>query len=203
MVKRLIAARREYQHSLEQLHAYYDSTGDAERRKWAETELMQFHRIPKPAYILDLDVAGPGLHPDQNVPAANELYRKAMTYKGKGFGADYQDNLIRSELVLQQMLAQYPTSNKCSDAAYQLGDIYENRKPPQYRRAATYFERCVQWNPNTQHDARLRAARLYDRQLSERGRAVELYKTVLTNETDERRRQEAQRRLGEMNASTP
>jgi TolA-binding protein len=203
LVKRVMGARLEYQHALEQLHIYYDSTGDAERRKWAETELMAFHRVPKPAFIIDLDVAGPGLRPDQNVPAANELYRKAMTYKGKGFGQDHQDNLIRAELLLQQLLAQYPTSNKCSDAAFQLGDIYEDRKPPQYRRAATYYERCVQWNVNTQHDARLRAARIYDRQLNERSKAVALYKDVLTHETDERRRQEAQRRLGEVSATAP
>jgi TolA-binding protein len=203
LVKRVMGARLEYQHALEQLHIYYDSTGDAERRKWAETELMAFHRVPKPAYIIDLDVAGPGLRPDQNVPAANELYRKAMTYKGRGFGQEHQDNLIRCELLLQQLLTQYPTSNKCSDAAFQLGDIYEDRKPPQYRRAATYFERCVQWNPNTSHDARLRAARIYDRQLNERSKAVALYKDVLTHETDERRRQEAQRRLGEVSSTTP
>src|SRR5436190_1550531 len=54
LVKRVIAARRDYQQSLEQLHGYYDSTADTERRKWAETELMTFHRVPKPAYILDL-----------------------------------------------------------------------------------------------------------------------------------------------------
>jgi TolA-binding protein len=200
MVKHLIAARREYQQSLEQLHAYYESTADAERRKWAEAELLSFHRVPQPAYIIDLDVAGPGLRPDQNVPAANELYRKAMSYSGKGFGSEHQDNLIRCELLLQQLLAQYPSSNKCSDAAYHLGEIYENRKPPQYRRAATYFERSVQWHPNTQLDGRLRAARLYDRQLNDRGRAVELYKDVLAHETDERRRQEAERRLADLNA---
>ena len=95
--------------------------------------------------------------------------------------AEYQDNLIRSELLLQQLLAQYPTSNKCSDAAYQLGDIYENRKPSQYRRAAIYFERCVEWNSNTQFDARMRAARIYDRHLSERSKATELYKAVLAS----------------------
>jgi TolA-binding protein len=204
-VKRVIAARREYLLALEQLRTYYDSVGDAEREKWTEIELMAYHRVPKAAYIIDLDVAGPGLRPEQNVPAANELYRKAMSYKGKGlgFGSDYQDNLIRAELLFQQLLSQYPTSNKCSDAAYQLGDIYENRKPPQYRRAAVYFERCVQWNPNTQHDARLRAAKLYDRQLNERGKSIELYKGVLNHETDEKRRQEAQRRLGDLNAATP
>jgi hypothetical protein len=200
LVKRVMSARREYQRSLEQLHSYYDSTGDAERRKWAETELLNFHRVPQPAYIMDLDVAGPGLRCDQNVPAANELYRKAMSYKSKGlgFGTEHQDNLVRCEMLLQQLLGQYPTSNKASDAAYQLGDIYENRKPPQYRRSAVYFERSVQWNTSTSNDARLRAARLYDRQLGERSKAIELYKEVLQHETDERRRQEAQRRLGDI-----
>jgi TolA-binding protein len=201
LAKRVLAARHEYQLALEQLHAYYGSVGDSERERWAEDELKQFHRVPKAAYIMDLDVAGPGLRPDQNVPAANELYRKAMSYKGKGFGSDYTDNQIRAELLLQQLLGQYPTSNKCSDAAYQLGDIYENRRPAQYRRAAVYYERCVQWNPTTQYDARLRAAKLYDRQMRERAKAIELYKAVLNNETDERRRQEAQRRLGELSAT--
>ena len=55
------------------------------------------------------------------MPAANDLYREALSFKGKGFGSDHADNLIRTELLLQQLLAQYPTSNKCSDAAYQLG----------------------------------------------------------------------------------
>ena len=53
----------------------------------------------------------------------------------------------------------------------------------------------------SQHDARLRAARIYDRHLNDKGRAVEWYRAVLTHETDERRRQEAQRRLGELNPS--
>ena len=61
-------------------------------------KLKQFHRVTKPAYIIDLDVAGPGLRPDQNVPAANDLYRKAMTFKGKGLGSEYTDNQIRAEL---------------------------------------------------------------------------------------------------------
>lgn len=201
LVKRVIAARRDYQMALEQLLAHYSAAGDSERERWAEDELKQFHRVPKAAYILDLDIAGPGLRPDQNVAAANDLYRRALSYKGRGFGADYADNVIRTELLLQQLLSQYPTSNKCSDAAFQLADIYENRKPPQHRRAAVYYERCVQWNPMTQSDARIRAARIYDRQLREPAKALELYKAVLNNESDERRRQEAQRRVTELNRS--
>src|SRR5207248_9378494 len=134
-------------------------------------------RIKQHPYRLDLDVPPPTLQASINIPEANDLYRKAMFYKGKGFGSEAQDNQIRAELLLQQLLTSYPQSDKIGDAAYQLGDIYE-RSFKQYRRSATYFERCFQWNPNTRLDARLRAARLYDRQLQERARALELYKDV-------------------------
>lgn len=200
LAKRVIAARREYQTSLEQIRAQYVAAADAERTKAAEDELRQFHRVPKHAYVLDLDVPGPGLRAEQNVPAANDLYRRAMEYKDKGYGTDFQDNQIRAELLLQQLINQYPTSNKISDAAFQLGDIYESRTYRQLRRAAAFYERCFQWNPNTQFDARLRAARLYDKSLNDRQRAVELYRTVGAYETDPRRMQEAQRRLAELNA---
>src|SRR5262249_27413482 len=95
-VKRVIAARREYQTSLEALRTTYAANSDPEKLRWAEDELKQFHHVPKPAYVLDLDVPGPGLRAEQNIPAANDLYRRAMEYKGRGFGSDQLDNQIRS-----------------------------------------------------------------------------------------------------------
>ena len=119
-------------------------------------------------------------------------------------GTDFGFSNFHLTLKLEQLLNQYPTCNKVSDAAYQLGDLYEGKVfNYQYRRAAVYFERCVQWNPTTQYDARLRAARLYDRYLSERSKAIDLYKAVITHETDQRRMQEAQRRLTELGAANP
>jgi TolA-binding protein len=200
LVERLLAARRDYQTTLEQLRNYYQSSGDVEHMRWAEEELRQFHRIGKQAYALELDVPPPTLRASQNIPEANELYRRAMTYKDKGWGNDYTDNQRRAEILLQQLLSQYPQSDKIGDAAYQLGDLYESKAYKQYRRAGLYFERAYQWNPNTQLDARLRAARIYDRQLMERGKAVELYRDVAAHETDPKRLQEAQKRLTELAA---
>jgi TolA-binding protein len=201
LVERLLAARREYQASLEQLRAFYQKGGDFERARWAEEELKLYHRIAKQAYRLELDVPPPTLQASQNIPEANELYRRAMSYKEKvwtSWGNDYADNQHRAEILFQQLLTSYPQSDKIDDAAYQLGDIYEGKVYRQYRRAAQYFERCFEWNPNTQFDARLRAARVYDRQLKERGRAIELYREVVTHETDQKRLQEAQKRLAEL-----
>jgi hypothetical protein len=197
-VERLLAARREYQLVLEGLRAQYIAGGDIERARWAEEELIQFHRIPKHAFRLELDLPPPTLQGNYNIPEANELYRRAMTFKDKGWGCDYNDNQIRAELLFQQLLTNYPQSDKISDAAYQLGDIYEGKVYRHYDRAAGYFERCFQWNPKTQFDARLRAARLYDRYLNERNRAIEIYKEITNRETDAKRVEEAQKRLTEL-----
>ena len=101
---------------------------------------------------------------------------------------------------MQKLLTNYPQSDKISDAAYQLGDIYESKAYKQYDRAAHYFERCFQWNPKTQFDARLRAARLYERNVGERNHAIEIYKEITNRETDPKRIQEANERLAALSA---
>ena len=100
--------------------------------------------------------------------------------------------------MLQQLLSNHSTSNKISDTAYQLGDLYESKAYKQYHRAALYYERAHQWNPLTSTDARLRAARIYDRMGIDKTRAVELYKEIVQQETDTQRIQEAQRRLTDL-----
>ena len=159
---------------------------------------MQYHRMSKQAFVHDLVVPPPSLKGTQNVPKANELFRQAKSFKDKGWGNDYVDNQRRAELLFQKILTTYPNSDKISDMAYQLGDLYEGRAYQQYALAAVFFERCYQWNPRTQHDARMRAARLYERQLNERQKAAEIYKEITTHETDERRIEEARRRMQEL-----
>jgi TolA-binding protein len=198
LVERLLASRRDYQAALEHLRTYYQATGDVERMRWTEEELREFHRINKHAYSLELDVPPPSLQATQPVAEANELYRRAMAYKDRGWGNDYLDNQRRAEILLQQLLTTYPHSDKIGDAAYQLGDLYEGRAFKHYRRAAQYYERAFQWNPTTTTDARLRAARLYDRHLMERSKAVELYRQVVAHDTEPKRVQEAQKRLHEL-----
>jgi hypothetical protein len=198
LVERVLAARKEYQTALEELRKYYIAVGDVERAKWSEEELRQYHRIAKHAYRLELDVPPPTLRAAYNIPEANELYRRAMTYKDKGWGTDYLDNQRRTEILLQKLLTNFPQSDKIGDAAFQLGDIYEGRTYHHYRRAALYFERSFQWGSGMAYEARLRAARIYDKQLSERGKAQELYREVITHDTDQKRIQEAQKRLAEL-----
>ena len=60
---------------------------------------------------------------------------------------------------------------------------------------------CFQWNSRTQLDARLRAARIYDRNLTERNKAIELYREVTTRELDPKRVAEAQKRISDLSSA--
>ena len=201
LVEKLLVTRRDYQKSLENLRLHYMKAGDIERAKWAEEELRQYHRIPKQAFRLDLDVPPPNLIGNTNVPEANKIFTAAMGYKDKGWATDYIDNQRRAELLFQKLLTEYPQCNRIDEAAYQLGDIYESKAYKQYRRSAAYYERCFQWNPKTTSDARLRAARIYDKQLTDRARAIELYREITTHETDAKRIDEANKRLKDLSGT--
>jgi len=200
LVEKVIAARQAYQESLETLRAHYIAAGEIERARWAEDELLQYHRISKFAYRLELDVPPPNLKPLYNIPEANELMRRAILYKDKGWGTDYTDNQRRAELLLQQLLSKHPQSNKIDEAAYMLGELYESRAFRQNGRAAVYYERSFQWNPQTHHDSRVRSARLYER-LGERNHALEIYRDITTHEHDHKRIEEAQRKIAELNGN--
>src|SRR5262245_17560365 len=72
LVERVLASRRDYQVSLEELRKHYLSVGDVEHARWAEDELIQYHRIAKQAYRLELEVPPPTLKPTYNIPEANK-----------------------------------------------------------------------------------------------------------------------------------
>jgi hypothetical protein len=199
LVERANAARKEYEASLKKLWEHYRRTGDKQRGKWVEDELMGFHLLHKPSYNLDVqDVPPPSLEAKTNVREANDLYKAAMEYKGKGLGNEYTLNMRRAELLLREILDKYPSSDKISDVAYQLAEIYESRAHKQFDRAARFFERSFQWKKGTATDARLRAAVIYDRQLNERGKALALYRDVVEHDTDPDRIKTAEKRLAEL-----
>ena len=203
LVRKVYAARKDYQQSLIDLYAFYAKAGDRERAKWAEDELKNYHLAWKPSYRLDIaDVPPPTLEPRTNSKEANDLYKLAADYKEKNAsGNEYILNQRRAEILFQDILQKHPDSDKIADVAYELGDLYEGRSYKQYDRAAAYYERAFQWRRGTITDARLRAARLYDKTLNDRTKAVELYREVLVNDTDKGRIEEAQKRLGELTGS--
>lgn len=199
LVERLLNARKEYESSLKALYEHYSRIGDRQRVQWVEQELMGYHLLFKPSYNLDVrDVPPPNLEAKVNVREANELFRLAMEYKGKGLGTEYLLNARRAEVLLREILEKYPNSDKIADVAYQLGELYESRAFRQYDRAARYFERSFQWMKGGRTDARLRAAVIYDKYLNDRAKAIELYREEIAHDTDPDRIRQAERRLAEL-----
>ena len=205
LVEAVLKARKDYWASLDKLRQHYVSVNDIEKAKWVEEELRSYHRMMKYSYRLDVkDVPPPTLQPKQNVVEANNLFRRAIEYKGKGTGEAYVDNQRRAEILLQAILEKHPDSDKIAEAAYHLGDIYEHYWPrPQFERAAAYYERSFQWNKASATDARLRAARIYDYNLRMMDRAKEAYRAVMNHDTNPERVAEAERRLSELSGGTP
>lgn len=202
LVEGVLKVRKEYQIKLAALYEHYMKVGDTERARWAEDELKSYHLMNKPSYRLDIsDVPPPTLEAKVNVKEANDLYKLAMQYKGKGSGTEYTLNQRRAEILFQEILQKYPNCDKIADVAYELGDLYEGRAFKQYARAAAYFERAVQWRKGSRTDARSRAAVLYDRQLNERSKAIEMYRDVIANDTDQSRVTSAQKRLAELTST--
>lgn len=196
-VKAVVEARKAYQDSLHKLHELYSRTGDREKLRWVEEELKGFHLASKPAYRLD-DVPPTTLSARENIKEANELFRNALQFKDRGFGTEYILNQRRAEILLLDLLAKYPSSDKIAEAAYELGDLYEGRAYRQYLRAAMYFERSSQWRKGGRSDARMRAAKIYDKQLNDRSKAIEMYREVIAHDTDTERIKEAERRLADL-----
>lgn len=202
LVEAVIKARKDYWASLDKLRQHYLATNEVERARWVEDELKSYHRMMKYSYRLDVkDVPPPTLQPKQNLIEANNLFRRAVEYMNKGTGDEAIDNQRRAEILFQAILEKYPESDKIAEAAYHLGELYEAYKPrPQYERAAAYYERSFQWNKASATDARLRAAKIYDRQLKMQDKAKELYKAVMNHDTNPARVEEAEQRLKELSA---
>ena len=199
MVRDLNDARKAYRKTLEEMRAHYIKVGDKKRATWAEQELIEYHRMLKHSFRLNIgDVPSEELRPDYNRKEANEMYMRAVNYKDRGFGTDYLDNQRRAEVLLQTILSKWPRCNKIGLVAYELGDLYESRAFRQYERSAAYFERSYIWDPTARHDARLRAARVYDQHLNDQGKAAKLYREVLERDVNPERREEARQRLGEL-----
>ena len=199
LVKRVLAGRKEYQQSLIALYDHYSAGGDRERAKWVEDELKAYHLSWKPSYRLDIqDVPPATLEAKTNIKEANDLFKAAMEYKAKGSGTDFVLNQRRAELLFQEILQKHADSDKIADVAYELGELYEGKAYKQYDRAAAYYERAAQWRKGTRTDAKLRAARLYDKVLNERSRALDLYRDEIATDTDPARLKEAEKRLAEL-----
>lgn len=204
-VENLAAAREGYKQALLDLIAYYESTGDATKLQWARTELKTFDEMVQYRYIMPGEWLPENLTAMDSIPEADQLYDEAMSLYRQSGGLIIVTNegkLRQALQVFNQIIRDYPSSDKIDDAAYRAARIYEHFKD--YELAAVFYQRTFQWNPQTRYPARFRAAYILDRRLKMRADALAFYKLSLEKEAMYQNNAEyAQRRIAQLSTPTP
>ena len=183
LVEQVSQVRRDYRRSLQLLVQHYTVTGDNKKHSWAQEELRALDRMPQYRYIADAEVLPANLVAAERVLAADELYEDAVETQRQaepiGILKDHEQLRVAREMY-NQLIRQYPTSDKIDDAAYQVAEIYEYFKD--YEIALLYYQRAYQWDADTPYPARFHAAEVLDKRLRRRDEALELYQEAVLRE---------------------
>jgi tetratricopeptide (TPR) repeat protein len=203
IIEQMAVNRLAYRQYLESLVAHYKKTGDNMKLRWAESELKRLNRIPQYNYIVEASVAGPNLKAKDSDNSANYMYDEAYRLEkvAKRLVLIIDENLLRVALdKYNQVIRQYPTSDKIDDAAFRAAGIFEYFKD--YTIALLYYQRTYQWDPATIHPARFKAAYILDEYLSRRAEALELYQQAIKKENLSKEWKElAEKRIAELTKS--
>jgi tetratricopeptide (TPR) repeat protein len=203
IVEQMAVNRQAYRQGLELLAGYYLRTGNNMKLGWANKELAALNTMPKYNYIIEAVQAPANLKVRDSIPDADDLYYDAMQLDKDAGTLPILKNQNQLRLALQKyrdVIREHPTSDKIDDAAYRAGVIHEYFKD--YTIALLYFQRTFQWDPETPHPARFRAARILDQRLHRNAEALQLYQQAVKIEGQFDRYREwrefAERRIREL-----
>jgi tetratricopeptide (TPR) repeat protein len=149
--------------------------------QWAQKELDAFNTMPKYDYIVGPE--GRNLKPIASIPAADDLFFEGEAFEKKAGPLPLLKDENSLRLALQkynEVIKQFPTSDKIDDAAYKAGTIYEYFQD--YSIALLYYQSAYQWDPDTIYPARFRAARVLDKDLHRNAEALKLYQEAVQTE---------------------
>jgi len=196
LVEALATARKQYERTLESLKTYYEKRGNDSKIQWVSSEIQGFQNTPKPRYLLAAEIAGPDLRPSDRIEAADQLYTEGLHYKNyPAFPPEKKEYLKIALDKFRTIIEKYPQSDKIDDAAFRTGEIYGGWYFQDYARAVQAYQRCWQWNPDTEHPARFNAAKIFEEKLKNRAKAVELYNEVIAHTKDEEKATQARQRI--------
>ena len=127
----------------------------------------------------------PNAQARDSIPKADELYRHARSLKDHAspLGITNREKMMEALLKFERLIKKYPESDKVDDAAYHIGEIYHITLND-HQRAVVYYLRAFQFDNSTPWPAAYRAAKLYDSELLDRDKALELYRQVVKHDRD-------------------
>ncbi len=184
LAEQMAVNRQAYRRGLEVLVQHYTKTGNNMKLTWAEKELSALNAIPQYDYVVEATVAGAHLKGTRAVSEADYLYNDAVRLEEQAgqFLVVKDDDLLRLALdKYNQLISQFPSSDKIDDAAFRAAGIYEHFKD--YTIAVLYYQRTYQWEPDTPYPARFKAAFILDQRLHRRAEALQLYQEALAQIT--------------------
>lgn len=200
LVEEVATSRQAYRRGLELLTHYYSRKGDNQKLGWARKELTALDRMPQYNYIIIAEPAGPNLRATTSIPVADQIFYEAQELEREAGPLPVLKNEDLLRLALDkynQLIRKHPSSDKIDDAAFQAALIYEHFKD--YSIALLYYQRAYEWDPETPHPARFRAASILDRRLRRRAEALRLYQEAVKKEArHEEWKEFAERRIREL-----
>jgi tetratricopeptide (TPR) repeat protein len=188
LVEEMAVSRQAYRQGLQTLEAYYARVGNNMKLQWVRRELQSLDTMTKYDYILSPEIAMPSRRPVASIPEADRLYAEAEEFeKQAGFLPLVDLPILKDENSLRlalsrynQLIKNYPSSDKIDDSAYRAGVIYEYFKD--YSIALLYYQSAFEWDPDGIYPARFRAARNLDRHLYRKDEALQLYQQAIKTE---------------------
>ena len=169
LVEDMKAAGETYVKSIERLIEYYTEIDNKLKLQWAKKEL---------------DALGPKYGPPpklgpiryqaiESIRQADDLFYEAQAL-GRGIiDSDRKDILRRQLQKYEQLIRDYPTSDKIDDAALFAGLFLEADR--NYVAALYYYMSAFKRDPETPYPARFKAAYILDKHLHRYNEAFELY----------------------------
>lgn len=191
LVEKMVEHRTAYLRSLEDLRDYYREHGYLTKEGWAEHELTGLKKVQTFRYVMDAEIPAQKLRPSDSIPEADAMFNQGKDLMRKGGhgglpGLYREKPMIEAVAVFRELIEKYPSSDKIDDAAFWLGEIHKEYLKDQEQIAVKWYERAMEWDPATPHPVRFEAAVVYDYRLHDRDRALELYRSVLAEETGSR-----------------
>jgi tetratricopeptide (TPR) repeat protein len=175
LLEKLHRSREEYRRTLEELSAYYNATGNGLQSQRAKEELIDVRNVRKYSYTVEPELTR-RYRPGEQIGAADSLYWSAhKMFSIRNGREEDRERLKRCIRILQEMLAKYSTSDKCDEALVLLGRIHEHTAFTDYALAARYYAKAFEADPNTETDAYIRAAVMFETKLRNGARAAEIY----------------------------
>ncbi len=179
IVESLVGYRQAYRKSLESVVRVLKGAKDVKQWTLAERELKDMISVNKYMYLRDADTPGVELQAKEEIAAAEKLYTQALELKKKSKGILV--NRYKTQLAMEgfrRLIREYPSSERIDDAAYQIGELCRDNLKD-YQRAIRWYECVVAWDPDTQLQANLRIAQVYDKRLVNRLTALDYYGRAL------------------------